>query len=203
MTRGLNVRFQAPSLAPLSTSLRTLAVVAKLSRNGARDSNLLSEAEEISMTKWRPWIIGISLLASGLLLFLVGYFSRQFSGPIIPEVASRSLLLTGFALGAVHSISGFNRFVWSIRANFNDAEIRRLKELRTYGALAFVPIGVGLTLPLISSAFRPLWGEVPHDAVVIFSIVLTAFGLLFGGLNRVAEFRLLKQSATRTSDLAP
>ena len=147
---------------------------------------------------WRPWTTGISILALGALLFFVGYFSRQFSGPIIPEFASRGLLLGGFGLVALHSTFGINKLVWSIRANFNDAEIRRLKQLRTYGALAIVPVAIGLTLPLISSAFETMGSGISHDAVVILSIALTAFGLVLGGLNRAAEFSLLKQSSVRT-----
>jgi len=154
------------------------------------------------MTKWRPWIIGISLLASGALLFFIGYFSRQFSEPLLPEFASSGLFLAGFALAALYSASGINRFVWSIRANFNDAEIRRLKELRTAGALAVIPMAIGITLPLASSAVETARGQFSHDAVVIFSIALTAFGLILGGLNRVAEFRLLKRSSARTGYFA-
>ena len=154
------------------------------------------------MMNWRPWFIGISLLALGALLFLVGYFSRQFSGPMIPEIASRGLMLGGFALAALHSTFGFNKFVWSIRANFDEAEIRRLKQLRAYGIFAVVPMVIGLTLPLISSAFETIRGEISHNAVVIFSIVLTALCLVVGGLNRAAEFRLLKQSSVRTRHFA-
>lgn len=156
----------------------------------------------MALMKWRPWIVGISLLMLGALLFLVGFFARQFSGPIIPDLASRGLMLGGFALAALHSMFGINRFVWAIRANFNDAEIRRLKELRTHGALTVVPMLIGLTLPPISSAFETVRGEFSHDAVVIFSIVLTAFGLILGGLNRLAEFRLLKRSSVRTGYFA-
>jgi nicotinamide riboside transporter PnuC len=150
------------------------------------------------MLNWRPWIIGISLLALGALLFFAGFFLGQFSGPLLPEFVSRGLLLAGFALVALHSTSGINTFVWSIRANFDDAEIRRLKQLRTKGTLAVVPMAIGLTLPLISSAFETIRGEISHNSVVLFSFALTAFGLVLGGLNRAAEFRLLKQSSART-----
>lgn len=137
-----------------------------------------------------------------MLLVAVGHFSRQFSGPIMPEVASWALLVTGIALVAAHFTSGFNRFVRRIRANFNDAEIRRLQELRTVNAAIAVQVTVGFTLPIISSAIGRLLGEVPHDTLVMFSIVLTAFGLGLGGLNGAAEFRLLKDSWVRTGGFA-
>jgi len=154
------------------------------------------------MINWRPWIIGISSLALGALLFFVGYFSLQFSEPIFPELASRGLLLASFAFGAFYSTSGINKLVWSIRASFNEAEFRRLKQLRIYGTLAVIPMAIGITLPLVSSAFETIRSGISHDAVVISSILLTAFGLVLGGLNRAAEFRLLKQSSVRTGHFA-
>lgn len=154
------------------------------------------------MMNWRPWIVGMSSLALGALLFFVGYFSLQFSEPIFPELASKGLVLASVAFFAFYSTSGINRFVWSIRASFNEAEFRRHKQLRVYGALAFVPAAIGITLPLVSSAFETMRSGITHDAVVIISVVLTAFGLVLGWLIRAAEFRLLKQSSVRTGHFA-
>ena len=154
------------------------------------------------MMNWRPWTIGISSLALGGLLFFVGYFSLQFSEPILPGLASTGLLVAGFALVAFYSTSGINNLVWSIRASFNEAEFRRLKQLRINGTLAVVPMVIGIALPPVSSALETIRSGISHDAVVIFSIVLTAFGLVLGGLNRAAEFRLLKQSSVRTGHFA-
>lgn len=100
------------------------------------------------MTKWRPWIIGIAFLASGTLLFFAGFFSRQFSGPPIPELASRGLLLVGLALVALHSTFGINMLVWSIRADFDDASASYLP----------APFGAGMVGGAINVAFALFYG---------------------------------------------
>lgn len=155
----------------------------------------------MSGTNWRPWTVGIWSLAVGALLFLAGYFSIQLDDRVIPATLSKGLMALSGVCIAVHYGSGLNQLVWSIRSKFDAAERDRLKRLRLYGSLLGVPLLVGIGLPPASSIFRPPLGAIRHDELVMFCFVGTLIVLSAGGLNRAAEFRLLRSSSRRTGSL--
>lgn len=153
------------------------------------------------MTNWRPWNIGMWSLWTGLILFFVGFFSIYLDEPIFPKLVSRALMVLGFALVSVSHFSGFNRFVWSIRAKFSPEERKQLSRLRGYGVLIVSWTLVGVALPPALVIFGNPLPEVRHDSVVMFSFIVSMIGFLGGGLVRFAEFRLLKSSSMRTDTL--
>lgn len=151
------------------------------------------------MINWKPWIIGIWSLAAGTVVFFAGYFLLLLDNPPVHKMNGNLLVGVSIILFIIHYNSGINKFVWKIRANFNDDEHKQLSRIRLSGFVPVVFLLIAIFLPIYSFFTNNLimWMQ-SHDSIVIVSSAFAVLGLLVAAFVRFSEFKLLKRSATRS-----